>query len=115
MGSAHNDAQHDDRAAAGSETRGRELPVLRSPRAAAIRRALALGWVIAATPAAAQQLTSARAGESPYFVPRIDGSIVLDGRADEAAWQAIEPLPAIMHVPTFRAEPTERTGVPHRI
>jgi len=82
---------------------------LRSPRGAATRRALALGWVIAATPVAAQQLTSARAGESPYFVTRIEGSIVLDGRVDEPAWEAIEPLPAIMHLPIFGAEPTERT------
>ena len=61
-------------------------------------------------PAGAQQLTSARPGESPYFVPRIDdGSIVLDGRMDEPAWQDIEPLMTTTHVPTFGAPPSERT------
>ena len=60
--------------------------------------AFALVWVITVLPAGAQQLSSARPGEAPYFVPRIDeGSIVLDGRMDEPAWQAIEPLPVSMH------------------
>ncbi len=71
--------------------------------------AFALVSVIGALPAAAQQLASARAGESPYFVPRIEGSIVLDGSVDEPAWEAIEPLPVFAHVPTFGAEPSERT------
>ena len=71
--------------------------------------AFALVSVIAALPAAAQQLALARPGESPYFVPRIEGSIVLDGSVDEPAWEAIEPLPVFVHVPTFGAEPSERT------
>ena len=72
--------------------------------------AFALVWVIAVLPAGAQQLSSARPGEAPYFVPRIDeGSIVLDGRMDEPDWQAIEPLPVSMHLPTFGAPPSERT------
>ena len=65
--------------------------------------------LITVLPAGAQQLFSARPGEAPYVVPRIEGSIVLDGRMDETAWQAIEPLPASMHLPTFGAPPTERT------
>ena len=69
----------------------------------------ALIWVITVLPAGAQQLVSARSGESPYYVPRIEGAIVLDGRMDEPAWQAIEPLPTTMHLPTFGAPPSERT------
>ena len=66
-------------------------------------------WVITVLPAGAQQLTSARRGELPYYVPRIEGAIVLDGRMDDPAWQAIEPLPTTMHLPTFGAPPSERT------
>ena len=72
--------------------------------------AFVLVWLITVLPAGAQQLSSARPGEAPYFVPRIDeGSIVLNGRMDEPAWQAIEPLPTTMHLPTFGAPPSERT------
>ncbi len=42
-------------------------------------------------------------------MPRIAGSIVLDGSGNDPAWEAVEPLPASMHLPTFGAEPTERT------
>jgi hypothetical protein len=75
----------------------------------ALVRLFALLWLFAALPAGAQELTSARPGEVPYLVPRIAGSIVLDGRADEPAWAAVEPLPTTMHLPTFGAPPTERT------
>jgi len=72
--------------------------------------AFVLVWLITVLPTGAQQLSSARPGEAPYVVPRIDeGSIVLDGRMDEPAWQAIEPLPTTMHLPTFGAPPSERT------
>ena len=71
--------------------------------------AFALVWLISAPPTAEAQLSSARPGEPPHFVPRIEGSIVLDGRADEPAWDAIEPLPAFTHVPTFGVPPSERT------
>jgi len=71
--------------------------------------AVAFVWLITVLPVGAQQVTSARPGEAPYFVPRITGSIVLDGRADESAWATIEPLPVYMHMPTFGSPPTERT------
>ena len=48
-------------------------------------------------------------GAAPYPVVRIDEPIRLDGRADEAAWRAIDPLPVFTHYPTFGAPPTERT------
>jgi hypothetical protein len=46
---------------------------------------------------------------APFRVPRLHGTIVLDGRSDEAAWQGIEPLPAVASFPDFGAEPSERT------
>ena len=42
-------------------------------------------------------------------VPRLTGPIVMDGRVEEAAWEAVEPLPTVMQLPTFEGEPTERT------
>src|SRR5690606_6726655 len=49
-------------------------------------------------------------GEPPYEVTLLPpGSIVLDGRIDESAWAAISPLPAVTHVPSFLAPPSERT------
>jgi hypothetical protein len=46
---------------------------------------------------------------SPLVATRLSSPIRLDGRVDEAAWLAIEPLPASMSSPTFGAEPSERT------
>jgi hypothetical protein len=42
-------------------------------------------------------------------VPRLAGPIVLDGRVDESAWEAIAPLPAVMFAPVNGAQPSERT------
>jgi hypothetical protein len=54
--------------------------------------------------------TAARPGVTPPLVAtRLTAPIRLDGRVDEAAWLAIEPLRAVMHSPTFGAEPSERT------
>ncbi len=36
-----------------------------------------------------------------YFIPKLNGPITLDGRVDEPAWQAIEPLPLVTHWPSF--------------
>jgi len=43
------------------------------------------------------------------MAPRISSPIRLDGRVDDAAWMAIEPLRAVMSSPTFGAEPSEPT------
>lgn len=69
---------------------------------------LVLG-AVTTVPLGAQEHTPAMSRDAPYAVTRIEEPIVLDGRADEAAWRTIEPLPAVMHVPTFRAPLTERT------
>ena len=44
-------------------------------------------------------------------VHRIDSPVTLDGMSDEAAWEGIEPLPAVMQVPHFGIEPSERTEI----
>ncbi|MSR19814.1 MAG: hypothetical protein EXR91_02390 [Gemmatimonadetes bacterium] len=44
-----------------------------------------------------------------FVVPRIEGAFTFDGRLDDPAWEAIEPLPVVMHFPTFRAPLSERT------
>ncbi|MFW6079854.1 MAG: DUF5916 domain-containing protein [Gemmatimonadota bacterium] len=69
-----------------------------------IAAALAVaGAGLSAAPVTAQQ---------PVELPRIErGAIVLDGRVDEAAWDAVDPLPLTMYEPTFRGEITERTEI----
>lgn len=42
---------------------------------------------------------------------RVRGSITLDGMSHESAWEGIEPLPVVMHSPTFGNPPTERTEI----
>ncbi len=80
--------------------------------------ALALGLVF--TPIAAPLV--GQATESPSIpgysfddgrlvLPRIAGSIELDGLSSEPAWQQIEPLPLTMHIPTFRAPLTELSEI----
>jgi uncharacterized protein YlzI (FlbEa/FlbD family) len=98
--------------AAGS---GAARTVARGAAAAALA-ALVLG--ASAGPLAAQADTPAdpsrRVGTRPWAAAplaatRVSSPIRLDGRVDEAAWLAIEPLRAVMHSPTFGVEPSERT------
>ena len=42
---------------------------------------------------------------------RLTGPVVLDGTPDEAAWQAIPPLPLTMYTPVFRGTPTQQTEI----
>jgi hypothetical protein len=44
-------------------------------------------------------------------LPRIHGPVTLDGLSNEAAWKGIEPLPVVMFMPHFGAEPSERTEI----
>ena len=53
----------------------------------------------------------AGASEAPLALPRLPGGIQIDGLSEEAAWQAIDPLPLTMYEPTFRGAPTERTEI----
>jgi hypothetical protein len=64
----------------------------------------------AGAPAVASVQVGTRPGASaPLVATRLSSQIRLDGRVDEPAWMAIEPLRAVMSSPTFGAEPSERT------
>jgi len=47
----------------------------------------------------------------PYLIQRINGQVGLDGLSSEPAWQNIKPLPLTVHVPNFRAQPSEKTEI----
>src|SRR5687767_8120573 len=48
---------------------------------------------------------------TPLAITRISSAIVLDGVVNEAAWDAVEPLPMSLHSPTYLGPLTERTDV----
>ena len=48
---------------------------------------------------------------TPITIVRLTGPIELDGIVDEAAWDAVEPLPMTLRTPTFGGPPTEETDV----
>ena len=56
-------------------------------------------------------IASADTSKSLYTLPRITSSIVIDGIADDEAWQEIDPLPVVMYQPVYKSEMTERTVV----
>jgi hypothetical protein len=68
---------------------------------------LAAAGLHAAVHAGAAHAQSAQS--APYRVQRLSAPIQLDGRSDEPAWQAIEPLPVVSSFPDAGAEPSERT------
>lgn len=50
-------------------------------------------------------------GQELYEVQRTNTPIVLDGKVDESAWNAIKPFPLTMHTPTYEGEMTEKTEI----
>jgi hypothetical protein len=67
-----------------------------------------------ATPATAQQAAVppgavALDRQTAWPLPRLTGPIVIDGRSDEPAWQAVLPIPMTIYLPAYQVEPTERT------
>ncbi len=61
-----------------------------------------------------QAETDRPAGDSrtiPMTIPRISGPIRLDGIVDEAAWEAVEPVPMIVFAPTYHGPFTEPSEV----
>ena len=54
---------------------------------------------------------TAAGGQEPLVIPRLTGPIELDGRIDEPAWEAVEPLPMTMHAPTFNGTSTELSEI----
>lgn len=71
--------------------------------------------LLSVTPAGAQQSPEAAAPREAasrdvvWPLPRLQGEIQVDGRSDDPAWQAIAPLPMTVHLPAYRADPTEHT------
>lgn len=63
------------------------------------------------TLALAQSPPASPATSETFVVPRLNGPIDLDGRVDEPAWDAIEPLPLITHWPSFGDAPSEPTEI----
>ena len=52
---------------------------------------------------------SAQSDDPPLHISRLNGPINFDGKVDEAAWSAIEPLPLTMYTPNWGGKLTERT------
>jgi len=46
--------------------------------------------------------------DEPFVVPRLTGPVDLDGRVDEAAWEAVAPLPLVTHWPIGEAASASR-------
>ena len=79
-------------------------------------RRLALLALLAPTLAAAQPMAGAGSAppasiDAPFVVPRLTGPVTLDGRVDEAAWDAVAPLPLVTHWPAFGEAPSEPTEI----
>lgn len=78
-----------------------------------IGRALAVSVVASATvlqPAQSQQqLRNGPGGEPPLEIPMIQGTITLDGRPDEAAWENAALVKGTMFLPDPGADPSQDT------
>ncbi len=75
-------------------------------------RAVALLLIcgICPAPATAQQPVGSVASRDVVWpLPRIQGEILVDGRSDDPAWQAVAPLPMTVYLPAYGANPSERT------
>jgi hypothetical protein len=55
--------------------------------------------------------SASRDAEQLLVLPRIRGTIELDGMSDEPAWDGIDPFPLTMYTPTFKGELSERTEI----
>lgn len=54
---------------------------------------------------------AAQPPRAPMELSRVTSPIVLDGVPNEAAWQAIAPLPTTMYLPVFKGTPKQRTEI----
>ncbi len=46
-----------------------------------------------------------------YEIPKLNGPITLDGKVDDPAWDAVEPLPLVTHWPSFGIPVDEGTEI----
>jgi len=58
-----------------------------------------------------QNIAHADTSQSIKELPRISSPIIIDGIADEEAWQQIAPLSVVMYQPVHRGEMTEKTTI----
>ncbi len=56
-------------------------------------------------------LVNASWGQDTLRLVRLNHPVVLDGRVEEPAWEAVPPLPLVVLVPQYRMAPTERTEI----
>src|SRR5436305_15337749 len=54
---------------------------------------------------------SAAQAQPALEIHRLSGPVTIDGVPNEAAWQAIPPLPLTVYTPVFRGAPTQRTEI----
>jgi hypothetical protein len=71
---------------------------------AAIFKKYILYAIIILTPLAARS-------QERITIPEIQGENKFDGFINDACWQNIQPLPMVMHTPTFGNQPTEKSEV----
>ena len=85
-----------------------------APLTSSVMRPLKLFLLVvlasSAPPIAAQE-TSSISLDAPFYVPRLDQPIHLDGRVDEEAWDAVPILPMVTNWPSFGQPPSERTEI----
>ena len=95
--------------AAGPKGRPHHGP--RRARPLVLAAAAVVPFVVLGAPASAtgQERPPPVAETGPLVIPKMDGSVILDGRLDDAAWDEAARLGAVMHVPDFGADPSERT------
>ena len=65
-----------------------------------------VGWPLGIIMVAASLFAQER-----IHITRLALPVTFDGRVDEEAWEAVEPLPLVMHAPVFGGTPTEKTEV----
>jgi hypothetical protein len=49
--------------------------------------------------------------QDTWMLPRLSGPVAVDGRVDEASWEAIDPLPLTKYEPDYLGELTEKTEI----
>ena len=72
---------------------------------------LRVAGVVLVLMAAASPIAFGQSGSDNevFELPRVTGDITLDGRIDEAAWEAIDALPVVMYEPVYQGQMTERS------
>jgi hypothetical protein len=49
--------------------------------------------------------------DEPWYLPRVDGEIELDGHVTDEEWGSVKPLPLTVYEPVFEAAPSEETEI----